>query len=102
MSELSMPKNVKGNGYVQRAIMLYLSLKGRPRILTTKIYPQIADEFLTSAHCVERNIRHCISVAWRKSDPTVISRLLGKRYINQCPTNAEFILTVAEKIGYNL
>ena len=68
--------------------------------ITTRLYPEVADRFETSASKVERAIRHAIEVAWNKGKIENINQIFGVKVYsgNEKPTNGEFIALVADKM----
>jgi len=64
VNKLGIPPNLHGYDYLMQAVALCIRAPGVHRCLTKELYPLLAQHFKTSAHCVERSIRHAIAQAW--------------------------------------
>lgn len=81
----------KGYAYLINAVQLVMNT---PDILTNickGLYLEIADQFGTSASCVERNIRTIKNHLWECGDKSVLQEIFGDLYCCGIPTNAAFI-----------
>lgn len=86
--KLGIYPNLKGFNYIIRAVEI-VKEKGYLKV-TKELYPQIAEEYKTTASRVERAIRHVISKISRKS-----RKDLG--FVKN-PTTSEFIYYIAMKM----
>lgn len=98
--EVGIPLNVHGYHYLLDAVQIALSLPEASTSLSHHLYPCIAQHFHTNASCVERSIRHAISMAWKRGNLTAADGMFG-RSVNlkyEKPTNGEMIALLTEKI----
>lgn len=101
LNTLGMPAHLRGYQYCRCAILMIIE---NPKLtlssaVTTLIYPQIADAYKTKPLRVERGIRHAIETAWARGDPQIKDKYFGLSYKGKLrPTNAEFIITIADQI----
>ena len=105
---LGMPAHLDGYRYMRFAIMKTIAQPELISPITKRLYPMIAEKFRTSKCCVERAIRHAISVSWDRGSRKLLSDIFGytsedSRYR---PTNAEYIAMTADdfrmKFKYNM
>lgn len=88
--------NMKGFAYLKEAIiMVYCDPEGL-NTMTKVIYPDIAKMYNTSPFAVERCIRIAIEKAWRKGRSNEFYEKIGFQWLNQRPTNSEYIFIVVE------
>ena len=97
---VGIPAHIKGYQFLREAIKMTIE---KPEIIgsiTKKLYPNIAQKFLTSPSKVERAIRHAIEVAWNRGKIENINEVFGLPVYdaNDKPTNGEFIALVADKM----
>lgn len=102
LNHLGVPANIKGHAYLLTAIVMVLSDHEYLSMITKRLYPTIAKEFNTTSYCVERNIRRCIEITWKRSSPYTISKYFGHHSMFKKPTNSEFIAGIANNIKLNL
>lgn len=97
---IGIPPHIKGYGYLKEAVKLAVIMPEIMNSVTKKLYPMIAEKYLTTPSKVERAIRHAIEVAWNKSRIDAFNSLFGVRVFNENekPTNSEFIALIAEKL----
>jgi len=97
---VGIPAHIKGYKYLREAVRLAVNKPEIMNSITKKLYPEIADKYMTSASKVERAIRHAIEVAWNKGRIENINSLFGiKVYTsNDKPTNGELIALIADKM----
>ena len=100
LMQIGVPAHLSGYKFIRCALIVVLE---RPEIfssLTRVLYPEIAREFGTTASCVERAIRHAISLTWDRGGGENYRRLLGRQAstIGDKPTNSEFLAQVSEGI----
>jgi len=100
LSQLNFKTTLLGYEYLKTALSLTLSDRSYIYNMTTKLYPIIAEKYLTTIFNVERNIRHAIEVAWSRSNINVIDEMFGYTVdVNRGkPTNKEFIAMITDKI----
>ena len=100
LSNLGIPRHIKGFHYIRRAILISLNYKNGPIPITKVLYPKIAREFETTPSRVERAVRHAIEVAWCRGDYEYIHKLFVNTVSSTKgkPTNAEFISLVTDKL----
>jgi len=91
---------IKGFHYLRTAIMSSYENKMFLKNITTKLYPEIASKYNTTKSRVERDIRHALTSAWKKGNPTALNQLLGHalEITDKRPTNSEFISLVTESL----
>ena len=88
---LGINHSYKGYAYLIMAVSLVINT---PDILTNickGLYFEIADQFGTSASCVERNIRTLKYHLWEYGDIILLRKIFGDLYRCKAPTNAAFI-----------
>lgn len=100
LSKLNFKTTLLGYEYIKEALILTLKDRSYIYNMTTKLYPLIAEKYLTTIFNVERNIRHAIEVAWGRSNVNVIDEMFGYTVdIDRGkPTNKEFIAMITDKI----
>ena len=69
--------------------------------ITTKLYPQLAKNFWTTAPRIERRIRHAVQTGWSRGNKELQDKMFGYTVDAQtgCPTNGEFVTTVADYLA---
>ena len=100
LMQIGVPPHLSGYKFIRSALLMVID---RPELfssLTRVLYPEIAREFGTTASCVERAIRHAISLTWDRGGGENYRRLLGRQAstIGDKPTNSEFLAQVGEGI----
>ena len=100
LMQIGVPAHLSGYKFIRAALLM---VSERPELfssLTRVLYPQIALEFGTTASCVERAIRHAISLTWDRGGGENYRRLLGRQAstVGDKPTNSEFLAQVGEGI----
>ena len=98
LMQIGVPPHLSGYKFMRTALLM---VSDRPELfsgLTRALYPEIAQEFHTTASCVERAIRHAISLTWDRGGGENYRRLLGRQasIIGDKPTNSEFLAQVGE------
>ena len=84
------------DGGKQLRIGLPLFAQDTHQKLSAELYPTIAKLCNTTACGTEHDIRKTIKAAWLKRDPDVWSEYFPGR--GRCPTNKDFISTLAKKL----
>lgn len=100
VQKIGVPAGLKGYYYLRSAIMRCIQDEGYIDSVMSRLYPDIAEEFGTTAHCVERNMRHAIEVAFSRGDINYIDSTFGytvDAYRGK-PTNSAFIATIVDRI----
>ena len=95
IKQIGVPAHLKGYYYVRDAILLVIENDEFLRGVATKLYPLVAEKYHASGSCVERNIRHCLSIACSRGNITFISRLFGPYSAERGITNKRFIEMIA-------
>lgn len=93
--KLGLSPNLKGYGYLRKAIETSLRYPDTAISITKMIYPQVARTFHTTEACVERSIRHAIQVIWTKGDRDFYRQLFPDNAGHK-PTNSQFISLFTE------
>ncbi len=96
--KMGISPRLKGYTFLKYAIARTCKDATLTKSLSTKLYPDIAQNFGTTVACVERNIRHAVESAWVKGDVAYIDRMFGYTIdANKGkPTNAEFIAMLTD------
>ncbi len=102
--QLGVPAHIKGYQYLRYAIITVISEPEIMNAVTRRLYPCVADRFVTTPSRVERAIRHAIEVAWDRGDVDVLNSYFGYTIRNSRgkPTNSEFIAMIADKLRISL
>ena len=96
ISRIGIRPGLKGYCYLKYAVSSVIEDPQMISGITKRLYPEIAAEFKTQPKCVERDIRHCISVSWETAKDEY-RRIFGYEFYKK-PTNKELIHTLAEYI----
>ncbi len=104
MHKIGVPAHIKGYLYLRKAIGMVVREVDLLGAVTKKLYPQVAEEFDTTASRVERAIRHAIEVAWDNGNMKAINEIFGHSITSSTgkPTNSQFIAKIADKIRIEL
>ena len=94
------PPQIKGYQYLRYAVKLAINEPDLVNNITKKLYPSVAEHFLTTPSKVERAIRHAIEVAWSRGKIENINAIFGIKIYGKGdkPTNGELIALVADKL----
>lgn len=100
LSQLGIPRHLKGFYYLREAIISSLSHKELLDVITKRLYPEIAKKFGTTSSRVERAIRHAIEVGCDRGNPEYLEMLFGYTIgsFRTKPTNSEFIALIVDEI----
>ena len=100
LHELGIPSHVKGYHYIKTSVILIIEDPYLADAITKKLYPAVANIHGTTAKNVERSIRHSIEMSFLRNDWEKIVEVFGNSIdpTRAKPTNAEFILTITDKI----
>ncbi|MCR4935099.1 MAG: response regulator [Oscillospiraceae bacterium] len=98
------PAHLSGYRYLLSALRRTMEDRSVLRGITKILYPDIAREFSTTGHCVERAIRAAVARGWASGTPEQRRRSFGPLFegTDTAPSNARFIAAMAEylQIGY--
>ena len=97
LRRMEMPSHLKGYSYIHLAVKLVIEHIGYINSITKKLYPEIAEEYNTTASRVERSIRTAIETAWSRAPKEVLEQYFpyyAHNYIK--PPNGEFIAYIAD------
>lgn len=97
LNHLGLSPNLKSYYYIKHAVLQVMKDPSLLVGITKKLYPEIADEYHTTAGSVERSIRHAIQIVWRSGHKERYFRLT-RSTIKDKPTNSQFIGILAEYI----
>ncbi len=101
-ADFGMPASLNGYQYLKAAICLVSNDSGYfHRGITSKLYPEIAAMFDSSAPAVERSIRHAIAVTWNNGDYNYLYDVFRNSISSRTgmPTNSDFIARVMELVN---
>ncbi|MBQ2618549.1 MAG: response regulator [Oscillospiraceae bacterium] len=102
--DFGIPAHLSGYRYLHSAVRRTMEDRSVLRGITKILYPDIAREFSTTGHCVERSIRSVVSRGWETGSPERRRNRFGTLFdsLDSAPSNARFIATMAEylQIGY--
>lgn len=102
---LGMPSHLDGYKYMKFAIMKTVDEADVLNPITKKLYPMTAEKFSTTKECVERAIRHAVSVSWKRGNKKQIKDIFGYTADTEgmnCPTNSEYIAMVSDDFRLRL
>ena len=104
MHEAGVPAHIKGYQYLREAIILVVKDNEILNKVTKRLYPEIAQKFLTTPSGVERAIRHAIEITWGRVKIDNVENLFGYTVSKNRgkPTNSEFIAILADKLILDL
>lgn len=103
LKNLCVTPNYNGYTYLREAIKISLNEPINSRVLSTHIYPLVAEKFKVTTSSVERNIRTAINKSWERAADEIKSELFGLFSVNKQwkPTNSEYILIIADMLNRN-
>lgn len=98
LTELGMPRNIKGFKYARTAIILAYENPNMVDAITKELYPEVAKLYGTTPSRTERAIRHATEVTWDRGDLDVLKKYFGNTISSRRakPTNSEFIAMLAD------
>lgn len=102
MYTLGIPLHIKGYLYIREALYLTVTDKKFLFMLTTKLYPTIADIYEVTPGRVERGIRYAIHVCFENKNDDMILLFPFIHHNKKYPTNAEFLATITDHICLDL
>jgi len=100
LSTIGIAANIKGFGYIKEAVKICIADQQIVGAITKNLYPEVAEQFNTSASKIERAIRHAIQVCWDRGRLEKLNEVFGIPVIqkNDKPTNGEFISYLTERL----
>lgn len=95
--KMGIPANILGYKFLVEGIKKVIDRRELVNSITKKLYPEIANQFNTTASQVERSIRHAINIAGKNGE---INRVLRfETYDNDKSfSNGEFIALAADRL----
>ncbi|MDR1101675.1 MAG: sporulation transcription factor Spo0A [Clostridiales bacterium] len=89
-----------GYKFMTDALLLELESPNALRLITKRIYPDVAVKNNTTQSNVERSIRYAIEAAWNNTNGGIIKKANGTAGNCECkrPTNAKFLINIAQKL----
>ena len=93
LHNMGVPAHIKGYDFLRQSIIMAVEDPQVIRLVTKRLYPDIARMNNTTASRVERAIRHAIEVAWDRGNVDVLNEYFGYTINNMRgkPTNSEFV-----------
>ncbi len=100
LHQIGVPAHIKGYNYLRDSIMMSVANPDIINSVTKRLYPTVAQKYVTTSSRVERAIRHAIEVAWDRGDIDILNSYFGYTIHNDRgkPTNSEFIAMLADKL----
>ena len=98
--DFGIPAHMSGYRYLHSAVRRTMADRSVLRGITKILYPDIAREFSTTGHCVERSIRAVVARGWESGSPERRRLVFDKLFdgLDSAPSNARFIATMAEHL----
>ncbi len=97
LNNLQFPAHVMGYRYLRDGILMTIEDPAVADSVTKLLYPAIAKKYSTTWTSVERDMRNAVSIAWKRCGDSFPGCNFSRR-----PANREFILTLADRIRYEL
>lgn len=97
LGELRFPAHVMGYRYLRDSILLTIKDPSVADSVTKILYPSIARKYRTTWTSVERDMRNAVAIAWKRCGGFFHGYSFSRR-----PANRELILTLAERIRYDM
>lgn len=97
---LGVPSHIRGYQYIRDGIVMMYEEPDMLKGITKEVYPELALKYNTTTSRVERAIRHAIEVSWSRGDYQLMDKYFGNSidYDKSKPTNAEFIITLTDRL----
>lgn len=96
LHSLGFMDHLRGTKYIRQAVLMVMM--NEERLLIKQIYSAIASSNKTTFSRIERNIRHAIQVAYKRSESSIYQEYFGIGQ-NKAPSNSQVIYTLARKVG---
>ncbi len=97
LGNLQFPAHVMGYRYLRDSILMTIEDPAVADSVTKHLYPAIAKKYGTTWTSVERDMRNAVSIAWERCGSGFPGYSFSRR-----PANRELILTLADRIRYEL
>ena len=100
LHNMGVPAHIKGYDFLRQSIIMAVEDPQVIRLVTKRLYPDIARMNNTTASRVERAIRHAIEVAWDRGNVDVLNEYFGYTINNMRgkPTNSEFVAMISDRL----
>lgn len=97
---MGVPAHLDGHRYIRSALKIAMDDITMISPITKRLYPNLAKMYKKTPCCIERSIRHAISVSWRRGNQKLIRDVFGYSAESSmgCPTNAEYIAMLADDL----
>lgn len=101
LDQIGVKHNIKGYGYIIRAIEMCLEDRNKLNCVVKGIYAEIAQENNDKVIRVERAIRHAIEITWTNGNTNAINKIFGYTVSARKgkPTNSEFIALITDFVS---
>ena len=93
LRDFGVTANLNGYKYLKYAIEFMLHQSAGTKVSTMFLYEEVAEEFDTSTHCVERACRYAIHEGWMYCDKDKIHSVFGNN--EDVPTTGKFIRIIS-------
>ena len=93
---LGMHPKYKGYAYLMFVLNQTFEKPGTVYELTSKLYPDLMQQYSVSRASVERNISFAIKRTFEDGNQTLLKKLFDSYSSNYIPTNAEFIAVLTQ------
>ena len=84
--QLGVTANYIGFYHITYAVLLCIERPDCLRLVTKRLYPEVAKQYGTNWKAMERNIRTVNDIIWRENRPLL--EALARRHLEQKPRNA--------------
>lgn len=100
LQQIGIPVHMKGYLYLRDAVIMSVSQPELLESVTKVLYPAVAQMNKTAPGCVERAIRHAVSVAWNQGSSGHIRSVLDCETVfpKGRPTNSELIALLSDRL----
>lgn len=101
---LGIPAHVSGYDYLINALTRVINDPTYLRAVTSRLYPDVAEDTGSTPQRVERSIRNAIEIGFSRCDVDLLTGYFGSAIDNSKgkTTNSEFIATAAQRIKLKL
>ncbi len=96
LNRLGVAANYAGYEQTAYAIVLCIEQQEYLRLVTKRLYPEVAKQCGTNHQAVERNIRTVISTAWKCNRPLL--ERMAKYPLKKKPTTVQFLAILSGKL----
>lgn len=100
LKNIGIAPNLRGYVHIKVALGMLQEEPELIKMLTKRLYPEIAAVCGTTASRVERTMRHAVEVSFNAMSPEDIQEYFGNcaKYYKGKTTNGEFLAILAERI----